>query len=267
MMQSLGMGRRKKALLLSTGQTTQYSSELDDGNYEKGIVKSYTVLTTGSQSGTTNIDLNHLVSETGAFTLADQKYTDAGKCGVFKAGGGETIIITGSVSNNGTFTTVAADANSITFASGIVNEADAPSTTFAKREAVSNNCIIDNNTGLMWLRSLVTKMGIAGDGKMPWTGVIYDIFQFCAECNAASLGGYSDWRVSNMTELYSILDNEAATSLPDSTAFPAWTSSFIYTSSTKTSNTLSALFIDINTYQSSSGTKTTAAYQCALVRG
>lgn len=39
--------------LLKTGQTTQYNSELDDGYYEKGVAKSYTVNTTGAQSGTT----------------------------------------------------------------------------------------------------------------------------------------------------------------------------------------------------------------------
>lgn len=46
-------GRRGR--LLKTGQTTQYSSELDDGYYEKGRAKSYTILTAGDYAGTTNI--------------------------------------------------------------------------------------------------------------------------------------------------------------------------------------------------------------------
>lgn len=175
-MQPLGMGRRNKSLLLATGQITQYSGELDDGYYKKGVAKptaAYTILTTGAQSGNATIQLIHLVSDTGAFTVANQTYTDAGKCGVFKAGGGETIIITGSALNNGTFTTVSATANAVVVTAGFVNEADAPMTTFKKQEVISNgnNCVVDNNTGLMWARYQSSKMGILGTGLMPWTGV------------------------------------------------------------------------------------------------
>jgi hypothetical protein len=79
----------RKSLLLATGQTTQYSSELDDGYYKKGIVKSYTIRTTGQFSGNAVIDLIHLASDTGAFVSATKTYTDVGKCGVFKAAGGD----------------------------------------------------------------------------------------------------------------------------------------------------------------------------------
>lgn len=44
--------------LLKTGQTTQYGGYEDDGYFEKGLSKQYTVLTTGQHSGTTNITLN-----------------------------------------------------------------------------------------------------------------------------------------------------------------------------------------------------------------
>jgi len=43
---------------LQTGQTTQYDSQADDGYYEAGIPHDYTILTTGDQSGTTNITIN-----------------------------------------------------------------------------------------------------------------------------------------------------------------------------------------------------------------
>jgi hypothetical protein len=221
--------------LLKTGQTTQYDSELDDGYYQVGVAKSYTVNTSGAQSGTTNVDLTHLVSDTGAFTAADKTYTDAGKCGVFKAAGGEIVIISGSASNNGTFTTASATANTVVFVEAINNEADAPATTFKKREAISNNTVLDNNTGLTWLRYFSVKMGIAGDGYMPWSGKDYDIFQFCAACNTASLGGYTDWRVANIFETISLANATAGQWYPDATAFPTnmgskycWTSTEIY---------------------------------------
>jgi len=44
--------------LLKTGQTTQYGGYEDDGFFEKGLSKLYTVLTTGPYAGTTNITLN-----------------------------------------------------------------------------------------------------------------------------------------------------------------------------------------------------------------
>lgn len=44
--------------LLKTGQTTQYGGYEDDGYFEKGLSKQYTILTAGQYAGTTNITLN-----------------------------------------------------------------------------------------------------------------------------------------------------------------------------------------------------------------
>jgi len=58
-MQPLGIAPRNfHAPLLQTGQTTQYGGYPDDGYYQKGISKSYTVLTTGQYAGTTAITIN-----------------------------------------------------------------------------------------------------------------------------------------------------------------------------------------------------------------
>ncbi len=46
------------ALLLVTGQTTQYSGELDDGYYEAGEAKNYEILTTGQHAGACVFVLN-----------------------------------------------------------------------------------------------------------------------------------------------------------------------------------------------------------------
>lgn len=255
--------------LLKTGQTTQYNSELDDGYYEAGVAKSYTVNTTGAQSGTTNVDLIHLVSDTGAFTAADKTYTDAGKCGVFKAGGGETIVISGSASNNGVFTTVSATANTVVFVENIVNEADAPATTFKKREAVSNNTVLDNNTGLTWMRYYSAKMGAAGTGTMPPTGVDYDMYQWCAACNAASVGGYTDWRVPNIFEVISLMDNQGTRGYPDATAFPTMVTSdqHLMTSTSRADNSSIAMSIQYYYPAIQGRPKTEANLIHMLVRG
>ena len=73
-----------------------------------------------------------LISDTGAFTVADQTYTDNGKCGVFAGGGGENIVVVGSTSNDGQVLTASATANTVVATAGWVEEADAPMTTFSK---------------------------------------------------------------------------------------------------------------------------------------
>ena len=52
----IGIGERL-ALLLKTGQTTQYGGYDDDGKLERGLSKLYTILTLGQYAGTTNITI------------------------------------------------------------------------------------------------------------------------------------------------------------------------------------------------------------------
>lgn len=49
---------RKLGGLLKTGQTTQYGGYLDDGYYQKGLSKRYSILTGGQHAVTTSITLN-----------------------------------------------------------------------------------------------------------------------------------------------------------------------------------------------------------------
>lgn len=207
--------------LLKTGQTTQYDSELDDGYYQAGIAKKYTINTTGAQSGTTNVDLAHLINTGISFDATSKEIRCTGQCGVFKAGGGESIVVSGSASNNGIFTTVSATADKVVVSQSVADESAGASITIAKREAISNNTVLDTKTGLEWMRYRPVKFGASGIGYMRYTGVPYSIFQCVAAMNAANLGGHNDWRVPNIFELFSIQDFEAPLGYPDSTAFPS----------------------------------------------
>ncbi len=260
--------------LLKTGQITQYNSELDDGYYERGLSKIYEILTIGQYSGNAEIDLIHLVSDTGAFTVADQTYTDVGKCGVFLAAGGDEIRISGSLLNNGVFTTASATADTVVVTAGFVDEADAPMTTFMKREAHSNNCVVDLRSDprfgrRMWSRYVAGKMGAASNGKLPWTTHAngYGIYPYVLAANAAVLGGYGDWRIPNDIELSNLRDMEAPTAAPDAIAFPGWPRDDVW-GSTSLSNSP-----DVNATKQNFlygaleyGTKTSTAY-AALIRG
>jgi hypothetical protein len=259
--------KRRSALVLATGQVTQYSSELDDGYYEKGIVKSYTILTTGAQSGNRTITLDHYVGT--AVSFSGSSVVGVGTS-LFKATGGETVVITGagSAGNNGTFTTGTAVAGSITFTGAVITEAAGATVTLAKQEVITNgnNVVIDNNTGLMWARYQSTKMGISGDGKMPWADVVYDIFAFCAAANIAVLGGYTDWRVANIFEINSLVDYEATSAFPNSTAFPSFPGTNVGCSTTVPNGVTNTMQFNLYTGLPASTAKTTTAY-CVLVRG
>lgn len=254
-----------KGLLLQTGQTTQYDNELDDGFYRKGIPKSYTVLTLGQYALTSNIDLIHLQRADVSFT-APGTITCAGQMAVFLAAGGDVIIITGSGLNNGTFTSTAAGANTITVAAGIVNEPIGALVSIAKREAHLNSCVYDNNTCLMWSRTVSNKMGPASNGKMPWTGQTYDIFAYCTAANLALLGGYGDWRVANRNELVSLLGTET-TSLPNAAAFPGFPDDPINSSTSEPQTTTNVEVIIFGNNHHVYNLAKTNSYYVLLVRG
>ena len=260
---------RRAGLLLKTGQTTQYSSELDDGYYEKGLAKRYTTLTTGGYSGTVNIDLIHVTAATIAFAATTPgTITDSGNAlAMFKDG--ETLIITGSASNDGTYTVSTGNvAGTIRTTEATLLEAAGATVSIAKREAHSNNCVLDNNTGLMWSRytSSTSKMGTDGNGKMPWTGQLYDIFQYVAAAKVASLGGYSDWRVANIAELESLLTD--IDRVPNTTAFSSWPTSEVVSSTTATATYVWSISVlpGVQVGTCYPIFKTTSQY-CALVRG
>ena len=194
-------GNIRRALLLKTGQTTSYGSGtgVDDGAYEIGVAKSYTVLTAGQYSGTTNVTVN------------------------------------------------------------------------SKTDAKSNECVIDNNTGLMWSRTLSGSVGPTSTGTLPWTttgsgGTAEGIFPYVAAANAAALAGSSDWRIPSDMELISLRKMEATSAVPDSTAFPVWAASNVWSSTTQPNVTNNAFQVSFLTGGAGGNAKTNN-FLCALVRG
>jgi len=185
---------------------------------------------------------------TSANTLAGdviQKILDsANGLAIFKTN--DIIVVSGSASNNGVYTVATGNvAAEIVTTEALVDEAAGASVSIAKREAHSNNCVLDQNTGLMWSRYKADKMGGASDGNLPWVDAtkLYDIFTYCAAANAAALGGYTDWRIPNDVELVNLLDTEAPNALPDAAAFPSWPSGYVWSATTLPADTSHAMFI------------------------
>jgi hypothetical protein len=155
--------------LLKTRQTTAYHVG-DDGDYEAGLPASYTVMTTGQFSGTTALDVAHYAAATLTFAAADDSITDAA-AGLVTFLDTDTIRIRGSALNDGVYTVsvgTGATAGHFHVDQPLADEAAGAYITICKQSAPSNNCVVDNVTGLMWKRdtSSLEKVGPVSDGKI-----------------------------------------------------------------------------------------------------
>lgn len=158
---------------LQTGQTTVYAIG-DDADVLAGIAKSYTVLTTGPQSGTSTITLPAYAANTLAFVSATKKITDSA-AGLAQIKTGDTIVIEGSGSNDKVCTVATGNvAGEVVVNEALTDEAAGAYITISKRGTLSNNLVVDNNTGLIWARyntaGMTGKLGPASDGYLYWTG-------------------------------------------------------------------------------------------------
>ena len=139
--------------------------------------------------------------------------------------------------------------------------------------AMENDCVVDQNTGLMWMKYTPdSDIGSGNDGKLYWIDSTNneDIFTFCDAANTAELAGHSDWRVPNAFELFSLIVLDAGIGAPyiDTTYFQC-VSDYSWSSTTLPADTTHAAVIQ---FGAGSGLtrayypKTTANY-VRLVRG
>ena len=168
---------RRAGLLLATGQQTVYVAG-DDGDYRRGLIKRYSVLSTGAQSGTTNVDTPSYAGNGIAFAATTPgTITDTGNgLATFKTG--DVIVVRGSASNDGVYNVSTGNvAGTIRTTEATLLEAATPYVSICKRVAPSNNTVIDLNTGLMWLRYTTggpaLLVGLASDGKLCWNDATY----------------------------------------------------------------------------------------------
>lgn len=69
----------------------------------------------------------------------------------------------------------------------------------------TNGTVSDNNTGLIWSQPI--------DGDMTWSEAM-------AYADSATYGGYDDWRLPTIKELYSLMDFSGYTGLTEATSEP-----------------------------------------------
>lgn len=159
--------------VLQTGQTTVYAIG-DNGDIQTGIAKSYTILTTGPQSGVSTIKLPAYAAATISFDAASKEIRDSAN-GMAQFKTGDTIVIQGSTGNNAVLTVATGNvAAKAVVTEAIADEAAGAYVTISKRGTLSNNLVVDRNTGLIWGRytsySMTGKLGAGSDGLFYWTG-------------------------------------------------------------------------------------------------
>ena len=91
-----------------------------------------------------------------------------------------------------------------------------------------NGTVTDSGTGLMWQQ--------AEGGSMTWDNAL-------SYCEGLSLGGNSDWRLPNVTELESITDDTRYNPAINTTYFPNANASEYWSSTTFANHTYDAWYV------------------------
>ncbi len=144
-------------------------------------------------------------------------------------------------------------------------------TVNSKVIAMENACVIDQNSGLMWMKYTPdSDIGSGNNGKLYWIDAVNneDIFTFCDAANAAGLAGHSDWRVPNVFELLSLVVEDAGIGAPyiDTTYFQG-ISNFYWSSTTWAGGNTHALYVNFGIGIMANRVKDTNAEYVRLVRG
>lgn len=169
----LGTGRKNRSCKINALNIIKFATG-DSADYQNGIIPIYNILTTGQYSGTVNLDVANYAAPTIAFVSATKKIIDTSN-GLITVLTGDTIVIWGSVSNNGVYTVATGGvAGEIVTTEALLDEAAGAYVTILKRAVHSNNVVHDKNTNFDWMRyvSVPEKLGVASNGLLTWWSAV-----------------------------------------------------------------------------------------------
>ncbi len=118
-------------------------------------------------------------------------------------------------------------------------------------DAHTNQCVFDKVTGLMWNREETPQIYGTGNQDLLWddtAGANEDFFNYCDVANTSLLSNFSDWRIPNISELYSLAISTSTIPTPkiNSVAFPLWRNGFSFSSTTNPALATFALVVNFN---------------------
>ena len=256
---------------LKTGQTVSYATG-DDGDLELGNAKSYTVLTTGQYSGTSNITINGKTNALSNNCVQDNR---TGKMWARYVSQSDI----GPVVDGKLFWkqwTLAAE--SCTFATAgdtITAAAGTPFNILAlcigRKITITGTA---NNNGVVTVTGITTTEitvaeNLTDEGPVDTTFETLDdlIWDALDQANANSLGGYTDWRIPNYYELASIVNVGNSFPAIDTAVFPSTAATYHWTSSTEPCSTAVAFPVNFNCGSIYGSVKQVYKYYIRFVRG
>ncbi|MCP5501728.1 MAG: DUF1566 domain-containing protein [Leptospiraceae bacterium] len=124
----------------------------------------------------------------------------------------------------------------------------------------------DSITGLIWQKC---GLGRNNDSSCSDDTGVADITSWQSAidyCNNLNLGSITNWRLPNRNELQSIVDYTTDSPAIDTTAFPATASTYYWSSTTKSSFTGTAWYVDFDEGKIYQGFKT-SSYDVRCVSG
>ncbi len=173
---------------------------------------------------------------------------------------GQTLCYDPSGSTTGTITCPAADADNAQDGS---RSGTQPSYTPAT--IGSDYVVKDNLTGLMWKKC--SEGQTASVSNCTGTPGTYTFAAALTRCGAQTYAGFSDWRLPNIRELFSIInDNTFTAPLIDKVKFPVTVSDAYWSSTTYAGDASTAIYVSFDYPTVMNSPKTTSHY-VRCVRG
>ena len=256
---------------LKTGQTVSYATG-DDGDLEKGNARSYTALTTGQYSLTTDITIN------GKTHALSNECVQDNRTGLMWARYVPTADIGPGDDGQLFWEQWTLAANSCTFDAATKTITAAAGTPFdvgalcvGRKITLSGTASNDGVVTVAVISTTVitTVEALTDEGPVNTTFATLDdlIWDALDQANANSLGGYADWRIPNYNELISLVDLGRYSPSIDVTAFPSTPNSHHWTSSTRPDYTTYAFIVDFGNGYVLYINKRPARHYLRLVRG
>lgn len=258
-------------LNLKTGQIIQYDGRPDDGHLQLGISHDYEVLTTGQYSGTTNITINSKTHALSNNCVRDNRtskmwarYVPLAEIG--PAADGRLFWSQWTLAAESC--TFNAAAKTITAAAGTPFDIAALCVGRKINLTGTANNNIEITVAAIANNIITTDEVLVNEGPINTSFATVDdlIWDFLAQANANSLGGYPDWTIPNFFELPSLLNIGNNDPSIDSAVFPSTVSAYHLSSSQHPSYTAQVFAVNFSHGIVGSVKKKTSKNYCRLVR-
>lgn len=260
-----------------TYQTVSYHDH-DDGYNEFGIAHDYKVMSTGDQSGTTTIVINGKTHNLSNNCVRDNAVLRNGKpivwaryvpvADIGPAADGQLFWKQWTLTDKTTISFDAASKEIRDSAAGFNVSALCDNRRFTIVGSTDNNETFNVNgtptTSVIVVDETPTDE-VAG-ATITLATVDDLIWNLRDQANANSLGGFTNWDIPNVRELFSALDFGIYAPLVDHTVFPSAPSSKYWSSTTKHTDTGTAFRLDLHAGILNVDQKTTVVRYCLLVR-